>query len=103
MSGLAVIVAAGGGFKQVLVEYQKAPAVTRERMYLETMQQIFANTAKVMIDVPQGKKPKAVNLSSPDNPTPDLQKLAFVDQHDSITFNVAVKQYSLVVVSWQSA
>ena len=37
-------------FKQVLVEYQKAPAVTRERMYLETMQQIFANTAKVMID-----------------------------------------------------
>ena len=37
-------------FKQVLVEYQKAPAVTRDRMYLETMQQIFANTSKVMVD-----------------------------------------------------
>jgi membrane protease subunit HflK len=37
-------------FKQVLTEYQKAPAVTRDRMYLETMQQIFANTTKVMID-----------------------------------------------------
>jgi modulator of FtsH protease HflK len=37
-------------FKQVLVEYQKAPAVTRDRMYLETMQQIFSNTTKVMID-----------------------------------------------------
>ena len=37
-------------FKQVLVEYQKAPAVTRERLYLETMQQIFANTTKVMMD-----------------------------------------------------
>jgi membrane protease subunit HflK len=37
-------------FKQVLVEYQKAPAVTRDRMYLETMQQIFANTTKVLID-----------------------------------------------------
>lgn len=37
-------------FKQVLVEYQKAPAVTRERMYLETMQQIFTNTAKLMVD-----------------------------------------------------
>jgi membrane protease subunit HflK len=36
-------------FKQVLVEYQKAPAVTRDRMYLETMQQIFANTSKVMV------------------------------------------------------
>jgi modulator of FtsH protease HflK len=37
-------------FKQVLVEYQKAPAVTRDRMYLETMQQIFSNTTKIMID-----------------------------------------------------
>lgn len=37
-------------FKQVLVEYQKAPAVTRDRIYLETMQQIFSNTSKVMID-----------------------------------------------------
>ncbi|MDQ9171118.1 FtsH protease activity modulator HflK [Oxalobacteraceae bacterium R-40] len=37
-------------FKQILVEYQKAPAVTRDRMYLETMQQIFANTTKVMVD-----------------------------------------------------
>jgi membrane protease subunit HflK len=37
-------------FKQVLTEYQKAPAVTRDRMYLETMQQIFSSTTKMMID-----------------------------------------------------
>lgn len=37
-------------FKQVLVEYQKAPAVTRDRMYLDTMQQIFTNTSKLMVD-----------------------------------------------------
>jgi modulator of FtsH protease HflK len=37
-------------FKQVLVEYSKAPAVTRDRMYLETMQQVFSNTAKVYTD-----------------------------------------------------
>lgn len=37
-------------FTQVLAEYKKAPEVTRERMYLETMQQIYANTSKVMID-----------------------------------------------------
>lgn len=37
-------------FKQVLVEYQKAPAVTRDRMYIDTMQQIFANTTKVLTD-----------------------------------------------------
>jgi membrane protease subunit HflK len=37
-------------FKQVLVEYNKAPEITRTRMYLETMQQIYSNTSKVMID-----------------------------------------------------
>jgi len=37
-------------FKQVLAEYQKAPGVTRDRMYLDTMQQIFANTTKLMVD-----------------------------------------------------
>jgi membrane protease subunit HflK len=41
-------------FKQILVEYKKAPAVTRDRMYLETMQQIFANTTKVMMDAKNG-------------------------------------------------
>jgi membrane protease subunit HflK len=41
-------------FKQVLEEYQKAPAVTRDRMYLETMQQIFSNTTKVMVDAKSG-------------------------------------------------
>ncbi len=41
-------------FKQVLVEYQKAPAVTRDRMYLDTMQQIFSSTTKVMIDARSG-------------------------------------------------
>ncbi len=37
-------------FQSVLVEYQKAPAVTRDRMYLETMQQIFTSASKVMVD-----------------------------------------------------
>ena len=41
-------------FKQIVAEYQKAPAVTRDRMYLETMQQIFANTTKLMIDTRAG-------------------------------------------------
>ncbi|MEW6562100.1 MAG: FtsH protease activity modulator HflK [Pseudomonadota bacterium] len=37
-------------FKQVLTEYEKAPQVTRERMYIDTMQQILTNTTKVMVD-----------------------------------------------------
>ncbi len=41
-------------FKSVLFEYQKAPQVTRDRMYLETMQQIYGNVTKVLIDSRQG-------------------------------------------------
>jgi membrane protease subunit HflK len=37
-------------FKQILVEYNKAPEVTRSRMYLETVQQVYSSTSKVMID-----------------------------------------------------
>jgi len=41
-------------FKQVLVEYSKAPEVMRSRMYLDTMQQIMASTSKVMVDAKSG-------------------------------------------------
>lgn len=41
-------------FKQVLAEYSKAPAVTRDRMYLDTMQQIFSNTTKILLDAKGG-------------------------------------------------
>ncbi len=41
-------------FKQVLVEYEKAPAVTRERMYLDMMQQVMGNISKVMVDQKNG-------------------------------------------------
>jgi modulator of FtsH protease HflK len=37
-------------FRQVLTEYAKAPAVTRERIYIETMQQVLSSTSKVMMD-----------------------------------------------------
>ncbi len=41
-------------FRSVLTEYQRAPQVTRDRMYLDTMQQIYANVTKVVIDSRQG-------------------------------------------------
>ena len=41
-------------FSSVLTEYQKAPQVTRDRMYLETMQQIYSNSTKVLVDSRQG-------------------------------------------------
>ena len=37
-------------FDSVLNEYQKAPTVTRDRMYIDTMQQIYSNVTKMMVD-----------------------------------------------------
>jgi modulator of FtsH protease HflK len=41
-------------FESVLAAYQKAPAVTRDRMYLETMQQVYSNVSKVMVEGKNG-------------------------------------------------
>lgn len=41
-------------FRSVLAEYQKAPQVTRDRMYLDSMQQIYSNVTKVLVDSRQG-------------------------------------------------
>lgn len=41
-------------FLALLGEYQKAPKVTRERLYLETMQDVLGNTGKVLLDVKEG-------------------------------------------------
>ena len=37
-------------FLKVYGEYKKAPAVTRQRMYLETMERLFGSTDKIIID-----------------------------------------------------
>src|SRR5215831_728278 len=42
-------------FRQILAEYERAPAVTRERMYLDTMQQILSATSKVIVDPKNGQ------------------------------------------------
>ncbi|MFD1215775.1 FtsH protease activity modulator HflK [Microbulbifer celer] len=41
-------------FTQLLAEYQRAPDVTRERMYLDAVQEVMTNTSKVMVDVEGG-------------------------------------------------
>jgi modulator of FtsH protease HflK len=41
-------------FDQVLNQYEHAPAVTRERMYLETMENVYRNSRKVIVDVKGG-------------------------------------------------
>jgi modulator of FtsH protease HflK len=42
-------------FSQILTEYEKAPGVTRERIYLDVMQQVMQNSSKVLVDQKAGQ------------------------------------------------
>lgn len=37
-------------FNQILTEYRKAPAITKKRLYIESMENVLSNSSKVMID-----------------------------------------------------
>jgi membrane protease subunit HflK len=41
-------------FLQTLLEYEKAPEITRKRLYLETMEYVLSNTSKVVMSVKDG-------------------------------------------------
>ncbi|SCY35051.1 protease FtsH subunit HflK [Nitrosospira sp. Nl5] len=68
-------------FKQVLVEYNKAPVVTRDRLYLDMMQQVLSSTSKILVDqkggnnllyLPLDKLIQTSGSSSPSTLTPDV-------------------------------
>ncbi len=53
-------------FDKVLPEYEKAPDITRRRIYFETMQSVMSNSQKVILDTPEGSSP-VIYLPLPDN------------------------------------
>ena len=60
-------------FSSVLTEYQKAPQVTRDRLYVDAMQQVYSNVTKVMVDSKQGSNllylplDKIMQMNGPSN------------------------------------
>lgn len=77
-------------FNALLTEYHKAPAVTRERLYLEAMQEIYSNNSKVLIDTKNSNNMlylpldqlRGRNASTPattDNPTGKTLSPAEID------------------------
>ena len=42
-------------FTKLVAEYHKAPDVTRQRLYLETMQEVYSNSSKVMVATKDGQ------------------------------------------------
>jgi modulator of FtsH protease HflK len=76
-------------FSQIAGEYAKAPVVTRERLYIDTMEQVLSNTTKIFVDqkagnnliylpldklltMPEAHAPAAADTSSQTEPPPTL-------------------------------
>jgi membrane protease subunit HflK len=84
-------------FRQIVTEYAKAPQVTRDRLYIEAMQDIMSNTSKVLVDQKGGNNllylpldklmqqagaappepPKAAEAAAPQEPTTARSREAF--------------------------
>jgi modulator of FtsH protease HflK len=69
----------GERFKSIQTEYQKAPQVTRDRLYLDAMQSIYSSVTKVVVDSKQGNNmlylplDKIMQMTS--NPSADITVL----------------------------
>lgn len=69
-------------FKSLVTEYQKAPQVMRDRMYIDAMQQIYSNTTKVLIDAKAGSNllylplDKIIQQAGATNPAASSQPVA---------------------------
>ncbi len=63
-------------FRSILVEYSKAPQVTRDRMYLDTMQTIFTNTSKIYVDSKSGGSLLNLPLDKLMGSLPEIQRPA---------------------------
>ncbi len=83
-------------FEQVLDEYQKAPEITRDRLYLETMEGVLSRSSKIIIDQPAGGNSlmylpldQIINRRNTTQTTLDAsEELATIDSLDSTsTFN----------------
>jgi len=69
-------------FEKLLIEYEKAPEVTRERLYLDAIQMVMAKSSKVMVDMKGGNnmmylpldklvQPQSGSVVTPNSLSPD--------------------------------
>ncbi|MNR41329.1 Modulator of FtsH protease HflK [compost metagenome] len=42
-------------FSKLVAEYRKAPEITRQRLYIDTMQEVYSNTSKVLVSGKDGQ------------------------------------------------
>lgn len=69
-------------FEQLLTEYAKAPEVTRERLYLDAVQEVMTNSSKILVDVEGGNNllylplDKMMQRAPAANASPDRDAIA---------------------------
>lgn len=59
-------------FEKLLTEYQRAPEVTRDRLYLDALEKVFKNSSKVMVDVEGGNNMMYLPLDKMTQRTPEV-------------------------------
>jgi modulator of FtsH protease HflK len=67
-------------FKKLLVEYQKAPEVTRERLYLDAISSVYTKSSKVLVDVDGGNNMMYLPLDQLMKNRPAASGNAAIDQ-----------------------
>ena len=69
-------------FENLLAEYKKAPEVTRERLYLDTLQQVMSNSSKVLVDVEGGNNMMYLPLDKLTQARPTFDRSSVVNEAD---------------------
>ncbi|HSC69466.1 MAG TPA: FtsH protease activity modulator HflK [Cellvibrio sp.] len=70
-------------FENLLTEYKRAPEVTRQRLYLETMESVMKNSSKVMVDVEGGNNMLYLPLDRMGSRSPVAEPQAQADSFNS--------------------
>lgn len=86
-------------FAKVLPEYQRSPKVTRERMYIDTLQEVYATTPKILIDVNSGNNLVYLPLDKimQQNKTAPIETPAAKDEEENAAANNERNNQSMVV------
>ena len=96
-------------FTQLFIEYEKAPAVTKERLYLEAVESVLSNSSKVMIDVEGGNnmmylpldqlinrnQPKIANQDRGNNSSTGVDNTSIMDRITSNKNNFNLRKRDL--------
>jgi len=79
-------------FEKLLVEYKKAPEVTRDRLYLDAISAVYANSSKVLVDVEGGNNMMYLPLDKLVSNRASSVKSDYADQNVSDIADLVIEE-----------